>query len=458
MSERRRRWRRRIGGWLFSVTVVAFLIVFLAAVWASNHPDAPVIHRAMEWPGVGPWIARAHRVYRPPAPVGVEVGDALLAEPETVVVLPPHVGTRATLLVAPGTAIRADPESDANVIATLDLYTNLKSIERRGDWHRVWRQLRGRSPVEGWVYQPDPPPGEPPLGREPEKPGPLPARPPDPERLTVARELLDGERVGALGPYTIYTDSENAVLEAQLKRLAPRIEAAYVDRWGVEPVGEPLAAVVLFAAQEAYEQFREHWAALRGTRSAGHAEGGMVALWVGGQDLALVAATFVHEVVHLLNRRALGPSLPPWLGEGLAEALDTARIGLDGELDPKAIGGRVWRVGEMVTWQGGRASLRQLREATVAGSLPTLEALTSFDERAFLRDERRSLYYAQSGFFLRYLLDGEGGRHAPALRNFLAGVAQGEPTTGEALRQALGVPWVALDAGFRAWIVSIEND
>ncbi len=460
MGRGTRRWLRRIRNGLVKVVLAGLLAAFLAAAWASNYPDAPVVHRAMKWPLVGPWITRAHRLYRPlvPASVAAQDQEPRALDPQRIVVSPPHIDKRATLMVAPGTVVRETPATEARSIVTLDTYTNLKELDRQGDWRKIWRQRRGERSLEGWIHQPDAPPGEPPLGREPEPPGPLEPQPPDPERLAVARSLLEGERVGTLGPYTLFTDNQNGILEGWLDRIAPTIEAVYVARWGLRPIGEPRAAIVVFAHEAAYEAFRQHWQTLHGLRATGHAEGGIVALWVGGQDLAAIASTLVHEVVHLLNRRTLGPALPPWLEEGLAEALDTAQVGLDGTVQPEAIGGRIWRAGEMVTWLGGRASLRQVQEAITADTLPTIEALTSLDHDAFLRDGRQSLYYAQSGFFLRYLVDGDLGRYASGLRRFLASVAAGKPPSGEALRSALGVTWEVLDKGFRAWAAAIENE
>ena len=68
------------------------------------------------------------------------------------------------------------------------------------------------------------------------------------------------------------------------------------------------------------------------------------------------------------------------------------------------------------------------------------------------------LNYAQSSFFIRYLLQGEQGSLAPAFRSFLAEVAEGLPPDPERLREKLGRPWPALEAGFRLWLLGARED
>jgi hypothetical protein len=69
-----------------------------------------------------------------------------------------------------------------------------------------------------------------------------------------------------------------------------------------------------------------------------------------------------------------------------------------------------------------------------------------------------SLSYAQSSFWVRYLLDGEGGALAPKFHAFLDAIAAGEPPAPEALRQRLGRSWPELETGFRAWVLAQRED
>ena len=79
---------------------------------------------------------------------------------------------------------------------------------------------------------------------------------------------------------------------------------------------------------------------------------------------------------HLLNRRAIGPALPPWLDEGLAEDLAQSRV--EGR---RVVGGTlaevVLRAGPAWESHGGLAAAQLLRGALAAGTLLPLPALAS---------------------------------------------------------------------------------
>ncbi|RMH18992.1 MAG: hypothetical protein D6696_11850 [Acidobacteria bacterium] len=440
------RRRRRLGDGLIKLLGALFLALVLVATWATNFPDHPLVHRAATWPYVGPWVARFQAYYLPPPPPAEEGEPPAEEAPEVVVVEPPPLTDRDLVWVEPGMELRARPAEDAKVLARFDAYANLDASEVRGGWARV--RFRGR---RGWVYSERLARGEPPMGRDPEPPRPLEPQPPDPERLAAARALLDGERRVALGPYALYTDVDNDLLLRRLEALARRLDAIYAIRFGRKPQGEPRAAVVLFRTAAAYRRFQEQTEELVGLRAAGHSGRGIAALAAGG-DLTQVTATFVHELTHLINRRALGPALPPWLEEGVAECLASSRIDAGGRLYPREIGGRRFEVGQRITYLGGLAALHELQLALGRRRLPSVETVLALDWGGFMRSDRQSLHYAVSGAFLRYLLDGEERRQAAALRAFLDDVAAGEAPTAERLRRKLGRSWRQLDAGFAAWI------
>lgn len=81
-----------------------------------------------------------------------------------------------------------------------------------------------------------------------------------------------------------------------------------------------------------------------------------------------------------------------------------------------------------------------------------LQRLTTLGWRRFVSPLDEENNHAHSALFMRYLIDGEEGSQAAALQEFLASVAQGEPATGEALRQRLDRSWRRLDAGFQVWV------
>jgi hypothetical protein len=212
-------------------------------------------------------------------------------------------------------------------------------------------------------------------------------------------------------------------------------------------VGAPEEAVLVFADEAAYRVFQSREARLSGLPSAGHHTAGVVAFWAGDRQHHELSATLVHELVHVLNLRALGPALPPWLDEGMADDLGASKVGPAGDLHPERLGGSMVRAPGRYEFAGAVAALRNLNEALARSDAPRLEELVDLSWDGFVRSERRDLHYATAGFFVRYLVEGEDGTLAPAFRRFLAGVADGGPATGEALRAELGRSWEALDRG-----------
>ncbi len=80
----------------------------------------------------------------------------------------------------------------------------------------------------------------------------------------------------------------------------------------------------------------------------------------------------------------------------------------------------------------------KLREAALAGRLPAARELIGTDWESFVRAPEIQLNYATAAFWVRFLIDGDGGRHAAGFRAFLAAVAGGEPPDAETLQADLG--------------------
>ena len=214
---------------------------------------------------------------------------------------------------------------------------------------------------------------------------------------------------------------------------------------------------MIFARESDYRGFQNEDAELAGLPASGHSGYGLVFLFDGGRPGGEVAATLVHEMAHLLNRRGLGPALPSWLDEGIADDLSQSRVDAAGRIVPGTLGGVTIRTGNRITMYGARAALHQLAEAIDANRLRPLAELLDLDWGSFVRREG-NLNYAQSSFFVRYLLDAEDRAHAVAFRAFLSDVAAGTPPAPETLRAKLGRSWEELDAGFRQWILAQRED
>jgi hypothetical protein len=103
-----------------------------------------------------------------------------------------------------------------------------------------------------------------------------------------------------------------------------------------------------------------------------------------------------------------------------------------------------------VTTVGGLAALGRVVEALDRRALPPLADLTAMTWRELVDPAIRDLAYAESAFFVRYLL--ESPRRAAGLRTYLRSIAAGGAGEPAELLEALGEDWEALDRGFQRWL------
>jgi hypothetical protein len=363
------------------------------------------------------------------------------------------------LHVRAGTVIRRAPNAKAPRVTVLAEPADLRRIGQQGAWVEVrWEKATGWVSLAGQASAED---NQPLLGSAAEPTHPVAARKPEPGRLARARSLLgassEKSAKGAhLGPYPLLTDLAAPERIAFLDRIAVQVETAYRERYGRTPIGAPAETILLFANEGAYRAYQDAEGALAGAEASGHSGYGLVAIWDGGRPTREIAETLVHEIVHLENRRAIGPQLPPWLDEGIADDLAHSRIGDDGALDATTLGGTAFRAGARIQYFGAKAALRQLVEAQGEGTAPSLPDLLAMPWETFVA-ESADLHYAQASFFVRYLLAGENGALAPGFRAFLTTVAEGGEPSAETLTKALGRGWPELEAGFRAWVVELSE-
>lgn len=433
------------------VLLLTLLTVLLAGlVYLAHHPEAEALQRAEGWPFVGPLATAFRERFTPPPPPVPEAEEPAAEEAVHVIHVAPVVPPlgQGEVWVLPGNRIRSEPSPTAPTVVEFEAIANVTWLEKKGDWYRVWH--RG---AQGWVYlegyvESD----EPPYGRAVEPPGPLPPRAPEPETLEAAlAHLGDGGRRLQAGPWTLWTDTADVDLLERLQGILSGLEAVYTARYGRKPLGTPLEVVVLYDDEAVYREIQAGTEGLLGLVAAGHTVSGLSLSFVGGRSHDAVAATIVHELVHTINRRALGPVLPSWLDEGIAEDLATSRLGPAGPLPGTLSGER--RAGDgTFTLSGGIAALYRLRDQVRTASLPSVENLVALDWEAFVRPGAASLHYAQAAFFLRFLLDGEDGRYAEGFRSFLAGVAAGESVAGPVLLRHLDESWTVLNARFQLWL------
>lgn len=317
---------------------------------------------------------------------------------------------------------------------------------------------------------------EPPFGRAVEPPLPLPALQPNPQRLAEARSILaarvpaasdlsaatadsagsDTRDVGerTLGGYLFLSDLREPALLARAEAVVGGLETVYFERYGRRPVGAPREAIVLFSWEEDYRRFQAGDPRLAGlTGSTGLAGSGVVATFRGGRSDDELLGTLVHELGHLLNRRAIGPSLPSWLDEGIADDLGASRIDALGTLVPGSWSRTLEARGSEIRISGGEAALRDLADVFGPdGSAPgrlDLGAMLALEWEDFVAPQRAELHYAAAAAFIRMLLAAPA--ESTILRGWLAEVSAGGSPAAEALRRALGQPWEELEHALARW-------
>lgn len=388
--------------------------------------------------------------------------DEIREEPEILgapAAIRPGESEAGQLWIEPGTPLRGRPDVRSPTLAIVDMAVELPILERR----EHWVQVRYAS-WKGWIS----------TQRDLIVPRVSEARSAEivAWKLALAREML-GLPVRApsrssrptLGPFELVTDVRNRALLRFLTAIAEGLPAAFADRFGVDPGAGVDEAVILFSREEDYRAFEAEVRPETDRGTLGHADQGLAILYVGRQGPDDVAAVFVHELTHVLNRRWLAAAAPPWLEEGLANDLAFSRVTGDGRLLPGSLGGRNVVIEEHFYQPGGwidfeqaihlsgpSASLSLLAERWREGGSISLELLCDLLASEFFDPGDRQVRYDASTFFVRYLLDGEDGELAPRFHAFLASLAGEGVADPDGLASFLERTWPQLEAGFAAWL------
>jgi hypothetical protein len=289
------------------------------------------------------------------------------------------------------------------------------------------------------------------------------------ELLAAVRAIL-GEAGHELswGRFEVITDRPDHPLISLGERIAAALPDLHARRFGLVG-GSPAAGeggggalvphrlgTVVVLTRDA--DYRTVLASLAGEAArldlAGNAGGGVAVLPIGGRTTGQAAGTLVHEIAHLLNQRALGTALPPWLDEGLAGDLELVDVGTRGELDdsrwaqgPPDQRGRRGRSGPVVV-------LDRLLADAGRGRLETFERLAALDRTTLVASPRRAELYALAALWVRFFL--AEPERAAGFRRFLGTLSATEaaPADGGAalLAEALATDLGTLEAPFRRWL------
>lgn len=355
-----------------------------------------------------------------------------------------------------GTTLHKAPAPRAPSLVRLDVDVELIVLDRRGAWLEV--RFDG---IDGWARA-DGNDGTPTRDLLPEtlpeslKPSGL-----DPKRLADVIGRLRGEPESlTMGPYRLHTDIPDNRHRRRLLAIGRRIDEAFARRYGIEVPPPTNEAVVISGSDDVYRDIADDHPEIADLGSLGHAGGGIAVLFVGDRPPRHVESSLVHEVVHLVTRRAFGLELPIWLEEAIAEDLGYCDIDDDGKLVLGSTStlapsrqSRVTAKGVFVVEReaGGASALRDLRENWLPGRRPSLETLIDLPRDAFLQ-RNRALHYALAAFFLRFLLDGGDPGLSNGIRAFLGEVARGGDVGTAQLRRHLGTDWATLEDEFVRWL------
>ncbi|MEM9414209.1 MAG: DUF1570 domain-containing protein [Planctomycetota bacterium] len=163
-----------------------------------------------------------------------------------------------------------------------------------------------------------------------------------------------------------------------------------------------------------------------------------LATWAESGDRPRTFRVLQHEGFHQFAWNYIGPNLPVWLNEGLAQYFEDAVL----------VGG------QMAAGLTHRGRIERVREALDNGHAMSLDRLNSVSSRVWnlsLREqpEHASLLYAQSWSVVYYLIHGDDGAHQERFVEYLKLLNQGNGAD-EAMLLAFGREgFVAVQQGWR---------
>lgn len=245
----------------------------------------------------------------------------------------------------------------------------------------------------------------------------------------VARADVPKLQVFASAHYHIYTN----LTQAETVPFGRHMDAVY-EAYGRRFAGFPARdngpmPLYLFRSQHEYLDF------LGGLGIHADHSGGMffvthrlrgLATFVDRDDPGTTYRVLQHEGFHQFAWRHLGPNVPMWLNEGIAQYFEDAPL----------VNGR------LVTGVADLNRLSRLRHAARAGRTLPLEKLFGLTEQQWSKAlhtdaSQSSLLYAQSWSVVYFLIHGDNGKYRPAFINYLHRLSGGTPPDA-AFRAAFG--------------------
>ncbi len=247
--------------------------------------------------------------------------------------------------------------------------------------------------------------------------------------------------------YTIHSDLDHALTQ-ELGRELDLCHADYAERLGrfAPRAGEATRYDVhLFAHRHGYVNFTGN--AVPNSAGAFHSGKQALCAFLEGQGTAELKQTLRHEAFHQFAYERLGPNLPVWANEGLAQVFEYGvRVG--DEL----------RMGEVPA-----GPLVEVQQAVREGRLIDFERMLSFDEPgwagAMADRDRGGLLYAQAWAMVHFLVYATDDAGTPLYRElfntFLTDVAANTPGN-EAWQRNFGTNVEGFRRRFESYVLTLS--
>ncbi len=260
------------------------------------------------------------------------------------------------------------------------------------------------------------------------------------QRIVSVGNPGDDLRVFASHHYHIYTNlsrEETVPFGRHMDAVFGQYERRFAD-YTQRDAG--LMPLYLFRHQTEYLDFMQHHGIdARGTGGmffVTHSVRGL-ATWTQGHSRSQTLRTIQHEGFHQFAWSYLGPNLPTWMNEGLAQYFEDAVLldhGMElGLGDPDRI-----------------ALVRDALQYQWAVDMDELLSLNNQQWTAALRADgsRAELHYAQAWSMVYYMIHGDDGRYLGSFEVYLRLLSEGHPHT-KAFRSAFG--FAALEGIEKRW-------
>ena len=235
------------------------------------------------------------------------------------------------------------------------------------------------------------------------------------------------------------------------------------------PAGAQDMTVVLFKDEKHYQQLSAFDNFIPGrTRVAGQYDPGLRMIYsaVGPQPMPIFARTVAHEATHHFAAQRLADAdgrIPRWLGEGIAQYVECARMAKPGKVRLEALDrgvmerSPVFMAGAEEYWNSytytkrAESALSNLQE-----NLANVDVVALVDGRLeprFFGEEAFTLYDV-SWLLVQYLMNGDERQHREAFRKWAMDV--GTPRNAASLVAAMGIPANDLPGRLKAYLAQLK--